>query len=216
MSEQNNQGTQSDKLYAGKFKTVEELEQGYNNSAKVYQENDDLKKKFEEVTKIPDDYNTPADVALHDADLAIVKQEAKNSGLTQTQYEKLVRERNARSSSKHQSFEQAKKELGADNINILQDFLKKTYPEKVAEKMLNDAITNKEIRESILTQRQQYLNSTVPGGHRVSPAGGGYAVTEKDIYKARDEVQSSRGKAKVEATKRYINLQREFAHQKQG
>lgn len=215
MSEQENKSSSEEKLYAGKFKTVEELEQGYNNSAKVYQENADLKKKYEEVTSIPSDYNTPADVTLHESDIAVVKQEAKNSGLTQAQYEKLLRERNARSSSKHQSFEQAKKELGADNINVLQDFLKKTYPEKVAEKLLNDAIVNKEIRESILEQRRLNLNSSVPGANRVS-VGGGYAVTEKDIYKARDEVQSSRGKAKVEATKRYINLQREFAHQKQG
>ena len=52
----------TDVLYAGKFKTVEELEAGYNNAAKVYQDNADLQKKYEEAQnalKAPDDYQIP-------------------------------------------------------------------------------------------------------------------------------------------------------------
>lgn len=204
-----------EKLYAGKYKTVEELEEGYKKSLPTFQENVDLKKKLEDQTKVPDMYNTPSDIALHEADLEIIKAEAKNSGLTQAQYEKLVRERNARSAAKHQSFETAKKELGSDNINLLQDFLKKTYPEKVAEKLLNDAIANKEIREALLAQRTAALNTSVPGMHKVSGAGG-YAVTHKDVIKARDEMNSCRGSAKVAARNRYLALTRQVAQQKQG
>lgn len=216
MSEQkDNEGTGGETLYAGKFKTVAELEAGYKNSLPTFQENENLKKKLEESTKVPDAYNTPADIALHESDLEAVKLEAKNSGLTQAQYEKLVKERNARSMNKHQSFEQAKKDLGADTLNLLQDFIKKTYPEKAGEVLLKQAISNKEVRESILAQRTQMLNSSVPGGNRVS-TGGGYQITEKDVLKARDEMNSSRGRARVEAQKRYIALQHQRAHSKEA
>ena len=80
----------SDRLYAGKFKTVEELEAGYNNSAKVFQENEEVKRRLEESTKVPDDYQTPSDVQLHDNDIAQLKNAAKSSGLTQAQFDKLI------------------------------------------------------------------------------------------------------------------------------
>ncbi|HSS97000.1 MAG TPA: hypothetical protein VLK33_08220 [Terriglobales bacterium] len=210
MSESN----QGEQLYAGKYKTVGELEEGYKNAAKIFQENDDLKKKFEEVTKVPDAYNVPADLTLHESDLEAVRNEAKNSGLTQAQFEKLARERNARSASKAQSFEEAKKALGADNTNVLQDFLKKSYPDKAAEVLLKQAIVNKEVREQILEQRNKALNSTVPGGGNATGYGN-HTVTEKDVLKAREEMTNSRGRARVEAQSRYIALQRHRAHQKQ-
>lgn len=214
MSEQGSKGEEGgETLYAGKFKTVAELEAGYKNSLPTFQENENLKKKIEEATKVPDTYNTPADIALHESDLEAVKQEAKNSGLTQSQYEKLVKERNAKSVNRHQSYEQAKKDLGADNLNILQDFIKKTYPEKAGEALLRQAITNKEVRESIMAQRSEMLNSSVPGSGRVS-TGGNYNITEKDVLKARDEMNNSRGRARVEAQKRYIAMQHQRAHAK--
>ena len=78
------------KLYAGKFKTVEELEVGYNNAAKVYQDNEDLKKKYDESTHVPDDYQIPSNATLHDNDMLQLKQAAKESGLTQAQFERLA------------------------------------------------------------------------------------------------------------------------------
>lgn len=215
MSDQNqSSGTGEEKLYAGKFKTVQELEEGYNNAAKVYQENDGLKKKFEDATRVPDSYALPADIALHESDVEALKLEAKGSGLTQVQFDKLARERNARGLSKVQSFEEAKKTLGADNINVMQDFLKKAYPEKVADILLKQAITNKEVRDQILDQRSKFLNSSVPG----SGAASGYGsqlITEKDVLKAREDMLATRGRSRVEAQSRYIAMQRARAQQKQ-
>lgn len=206
-----NQNTGEIKLYAGKFKTVEELEAGYNNAAKVYQENDDLKKKFEETTKIPDDYQVPSDVALHENDLAQLKNAAKNSGLTQSQFEKLALAQNQSVKSKVESFENAKKEVGADNLNLLQDFIAKTYPEKVAEKMLKEAIKDKDLRSQILDQRSKLLNSSVPGSNRVSISSYD-SVTHEDVHKARAVMMGARGKARVEAQKRYVALSAKLAH----
>lgn len=205
-----NDGTQP-KLFAGKFKTVEELEAGYNNSAKVYQENEDLKKKFDETTKVPDDYQIPSDVTLHDNDVASLKAQAKNSGLTQSQFEKLAIAQTQSVKSQVEAFENAKKEMGADNLNLLQDFIAKTYPDKVADKMLKEAIKDKDLRNQLLDQRTKMLNSSVPGSNRVS-VGSYNEVTHADVHKQRELMMKSRGKARVEAQKRYVALSSQLAH----
>ena len=200
-----------DVLYAGKFKTVEELEAGYNNAAKVYQENEELKGKYTSLTTIPDEYAVPADVTLHDNDLAEIKRAAKDSGLTQAQFDKLALAQNQSVKSKLESFENSKKEIGADNLNLLQDFIKNTYPEKAGEALLKEAIKNKEVRDALLAQRTQALNSSVPGVNKVS-TGNYNQVTHEDVKKARDVMNSSRGRARVEAQKRYISLSHALAH----
>lgn len=203
--------TEEVKLYAGKFKTIEELEAGYNNAAKVYQENDDLKSKFAQATTVPDDYQIPANVALHDNDLQQLKLSARESGLTQAQFEKLAIKQDSIARSKLEAFENSKKEVGADNLNLLQDFIAKAYPEKVQGAILKEAIKNKEVRDSILAQRTAALNSSTPGVGRVSSYNYNN-VTHEDVLKARDVMMKSRGRARVEAQKRYISLSAQLAH----
>lgn len=203
--------TEDVKLYAGKFKTIEELEAGYNNAAKVYQENDDLKTKFTQATTVPDDYQVPANVALHDNDVSQLKQSARESGLTQAQFDKLAVKQDSIARSKLDAFENSKKEIGADNLNLLQDFIGKTYPEKVQAAMLKEAIKNKEVRESILAQRTAALNSSTPGVGRVS-SNNYNNVTHDDVIKAREAMTKTRGKARVEAQRRYIALAGQLAH----
>lgn len=198
-------------LYAGKFKTIEELEAGYNNSAKVYQENEDLKKSIQEKTSVPEDYKVPSEATLHDTDMSQLKAAAKASGLTQSQFEKLALSQTDNVKSKLESFENAKKEIGADNLNLLQEFIGKAYPEKAGQALLKEAIKNKEVREAILNQRTQALNSSVPGVNRVS-SGSYNSVTHADVHKAREVMMSSRGKARVEAQNRYVALSSQLAH----
>lgn len=204
-----------EKLYAGKFKTVEELEAGYKNSLPVFQENQTLKTKLEEVTKIPDEYKTPEGVTLHDSDLAEVKRLAKTSNLTQQQYEKLLLETNHKSKNQFEAFENAKKEIGADNLNMLQDYVKKYYPEKIGDAVLKKLILEKDARDIALQHRASLLNSQVPGMSGTRP-NSGYQVTQKDVLAAREEMNNSAGKAKVAARTKYIALSREMAHSKQG
>lgn len=198
-------------LYAGKFKTVEELEAGYNNAAKVYQENDDLKSKYESVTKVPEDYAIPQGIELHENDISNIKKTAKESGLTQEQFDKLALAQNQTVKSKFESFENAKKEIGADNLNLLQDFISKSYPEKAGEVLLKEAIKNKDLRETLLNQRKQALDSSVPGTNKVS-TGTYNQVTHKDVHEARAEMMKTRGKARIAAQKRYVDLSSKLAH----
>jgi uncharacterized protein (UPF0335 family) len=198
-------------LYAGKFKTIEDLEAGYNNSAKVYQENEDLKRKFEETTKVPEDYAIPQGIELHEDDIANIKRTAKESGLTQAQFDKLASVQNSTVKSKLESFESAKKEIGADNLNMLQDFVGKNYPAKVAEKMLKEAIKDKDLRAELLDLRTKSLDSSIPGSNRVNVSN--YTtVNHEDVKKAREVMMGSRGKARVEAQKRYVALSSQLAH----
>ena len=199
------------KLYAGKFKTIEELESGYNNSAKVYQENEELKRRFDETTKVPDDYAIPGGIELHDNDLADIKRTAKDSGLTQNQFDKLVHAQNQTVKTKFESFESSKKEIGADNLNMLQDFIGKSYPEKAGQALLKEAIKNKEVRDAILEQRSKHLNSTIPGSSTAS-ASNYNSVNHEDVRKARDVMMNSRGRARVEAQARYVSLSSQLAN----
>jgi hypothetical protein len=203
--------TEDVKLYAGKFKTIEELEAGYNNAAKVYQENDDLKTKYTQATAVPDDYQVPANVALHDNDVQQLKQSAKESGLTQAQFEKLAAKQDSQVRGKLDAFENSKKEIGADNLNLLQDFISKSYPEKLRDAVLKEAIKNKDVRESLMAERTAALNSSTPGLGRVS-SNNYNNVTHEDIIKAREVMTKSRGKARVEAQRRYIALSAQMAH----
>jgi len=198
-------------LYAGKFKTVEELEAGYNNAAKVYQDNEDLKSKYDSVTKVPDDYAIPQGIELHENDVANIKKTAKESGLTQAQFDKLAMAQNQSVKSKFESFENSKKEIGVDNLNLLQDFISKSYPEKAGAALLKEAIKNKEVRDAILEQRKQALNSSVPGTNKVS-TGSYNQVTHKDVHEAREEMMKCRGKARIAAQKRYVDLSSKLAH----
>lgn len=204
-------GTEDTKLYAGKFKTIEELEAGYNNAAKVYQENEDLKTKHAQATQVPDEYQVPQGVNLHDNDLVQLKIAAKQSGLTQAQFDKLAQSQNANVQSKVDAFENAKKEVGADNLNLLENFLKSTYPEKVADKMLKEAIKDKDLRDQLMEQRTKTLNSSVPGSNRVT-VGSYNDVTHDDLHKAREAMLKTRGKARMEAQKKYVALASRLAH----
>lgn len=207
MSDQN-----EEKLYAGKFKTVEDLEVGYKNSAAVYDENENLKKKLTEVTSVPDDYQTPTDLALPDDHVGTIKEIAKNAGLTQAQYEKLARESKARNETSVAQFKQAEKDLGEETLNVLKDYVTKYYPAKVADGVLKQLVIDKEARAAAMTHRQSLLNNTMPGMSRVSH--GGYNVTREDVLKAREKVQKF--PQDMKARDAYLNLTAQLANQKEA
>lgn len=205
--------TQEERKYAGKFSTIEQLEEGYKNSAKVYQENESLKNQLEEISKAPDEYIQPQGVQLGETDLNTVTNLAKNAGLTQKHFEKLALGWANRNQSKQQAFEQKIKEIGDETINVLKDYVSKNYPDKVADTVLKKLITDKEARQSALTHRTQTLNSAAPGFSKVN-MGLSYTVTHEDVLKARSAAQSQPSNLKMRD--RYIALTAEYVKQKDG
>lgn len=205
MSETNNNEdkTGGEKLYAGKFKTVEELEAGYKNSLPTFQENETLKKKVEELSTIPDSYLNPNDVEIDTNRVADLQARAKEAGLTQAQYEKLVRSDKSRVDAYKTNFENAKKAVGEETMNILTDYVNKHYPKELQENMLNTFIGNKDARQAALNHRQQLLNNQVPGMNKTA-AGGGYHVSDDDIRKAYAAKEKNKGD--IKARNHYMNL----------
>ncbi len=200
MSDENNDaGT---KLYAGKFKTVEELENGYNASLPTFQENENLKKRLDEVTKVPDVYLKPEGIDLDEARLKNLEARAKESGMTQAQYNKFLASEKAALDSRKSNFENAKKEVGEQNINLITDYVKKNYPEALHEQMINTFIANKAAREAAFQHREQLIKNPLPGFGSSTPAR--YTVSDDDIKKAMAEKDKNPGDMK--ARQRYMTL----------
>lgn len=207
MSETNGQ----DKLYAGKFKTVEELETGYKNAASIFEENKLLKSKMEESLKVPDEYGLPSGITIDMANLENLKSIAKQSGINQESFAKLVQNTAASNEAKAKKFEEDKKSLGDETLNILSDYAKKYYPAKIADHVLKDLITNKDLRESALSHRQQLLNSVIPGSSQTA-GGVTYDVTYDDVIKAREAHQKQPSNKTLKD--KYLNLTSKYAHRK--
>lgn len=191
--------------YAGKFRTVEELEAGYKNAAKVYQENEALKKQLEEVNKVPDDYLVPQGLEL---DVSEVKRIAKNAGLTQTQFEKLSFETQAKIRSEQENQARMVKELGEENLNILKDYVNNNYPEKIADAVMDKIIKDPDARNIALNHRTKLLNSSVPG---LGSTGTNYAIQYDDVIKARDN--ANKNPSNLKARDSYLNVLSAYAKQ---
>lgn len=203
--------TEETKLYAGKFKTVEDLEAGYRNAYPAMQENEQLKAKFEEAMRVPDAYQNPADVQLEQNRVADIQARAKDAGMTQAQYEKFLRNEKARIERGQQGFENAKKEVGDETLNILQDYVKNHYPPSLAEGVLKTLITNKEARAEALSHRARLLGDKVPGIGQ--PAFTKYnQVTDEDVKKA--YAAKDKNPHDMKARQKYLNLIEQQAAQK--
>ncbi len=200
-----------EKLYAGKFKTVEDLEVGYKNAAAVYDENNNLKKKVEELSVVPDSYLNPNGIELESSRIESIQKRAKEAGMTQAQYNKFVANEQARLEGKKQGFEQAKKDMGEETLNILTDYVNKHYPKELGQEMLKTLVVNKEARQAALNHRDQLLNNQVPG-MRSTPAVG-YSVTDEDVKKAYDQKEKTKSTRDIS---RYMNLVSQQAAQRRA
>lgn len=198
------------KLWAGKYKTVEDLEEAYKKTAKLYQDYQVLQKQVEVLTKAPDDYDVPTDVVMRGQEIEGLKLIAKNAVLTQEQFNKTARDMQDRVSKQNQAFEDAKKSIGDEKLIVLEDYVKKNYPAKLHEHVLIKLIKDKEAMNDALKDRDARLNSQAPG---MSQAGG--SVTEKfdgerELKKAAHEYsQDPRDPSKK---RRYIELAKDVGH----
>jgi hypothetical protein len=205
--------TEETKLYAGKFKSVEDLENGYKNSLPVLQENEQLKAKLEEAIRVPDTYQNPAEIAVGiDANrIADIQARAKDAGMTQKQYEKFLNNEKARLDRGQQGFENARKEVGEETLNMLQDYVKNHYPASLVDGVLKTLITNKEARSEAMAHRARLLGDQVPGVGQ--PAFTKYnVVTDEDVRKA--YLAKDKSPHDMKARQRYINLIEQQAAQK--
>lgn len=205
-------GSTEPKLFAGKYKTVEELEEGYKAGLRVHLENKELKERY----AIPDDYTAPEGVSLRENELNEIKYIAKNSNLTQDQFEKTVKAMESRIKSQREAFDKARQEIGNERLVVIEDYVRKTYPESLQQSILNTAIKDKKAMDDIMKQRDRDLDSTVPGisvsGNRdaadAKPAG---YDGQREVMEAAREYERNPSQANKD---RYIRLATEVGNER--
>ncbi|MDQ8039633.1 MAG: hypothetical protein REH83_04430 [Rickettsiella sp.] len=206
ISESNEAPIIEPKLYAGKYKSVEELEKAYKNSAKVFNENKALQDKLKSL-EAPESYNLPESISLPTQEIQGLQNIAKTAGLNQEQFNKTLSAMTEQQQYYQSQLEERKKTLGY-KLAIVEDYVTKTYPSSLQTTILNTLIGDENAMSDALKHRDQLLNSQVPGlsnqrANLPDPYEGKNELLKVAKEYERDPSDKNR--------KRYINLASEVA-----
>lgn len=195
------------KLWAGKYKSVEDLETAALNKdqefMKLHNEHRMLKENHEKITKVPDKYDIPTGVELRESELRHVQAMAKNASLNQSQFENLVREVESRSKDAKAKYHERLQNLGEEKYNVIKDYVSKNYPARLHQAMLDNILSDDETIKDVLDHRNTKLNSEVPG---MSEAGQNKTPTydgQKEVEKAALEYKKN---PNAKNRQRYIDI----------
>lgn len=154
------------KLYANKYKSIEDLENGYKNSTKQYLEVETKLKAKEAEYSVPEDYSIPEGISISDDDIKLNKSIAKKAGLSQRQFEEVIKNVNDLSKSHHESVEKARADarakLNADELKLCEKFIEENYPTNVAKSLLND-IVQEDVFNFVKAERARKVDNKAPG-----------------------------------------------------
>lgn len=201
------------RLYAGKYKSVEELEKAYGHSVTAFGEKAKLEKELERY-KVPEDYAVPEGLTFGEDDIREVKSIAKAADMNQEQFEKTIREMHGKVLSnaerEKQMFEERRKSIGDEKINLLTDHVEKNYPKSLRDTVLNKLIKDEQAMSDVLKERDQKLNSQTPGLNRGAPIGGERYDGEKELRNAGEAYNKNPSDRK--AREDYIKLATDVGH----
>lgn len=201
-------------LYAGKFKSVEELEKGYKESLSVHVKNKELEEKLSQMQTVPDSYNIPENSILDSKQLAELTEVAKNSKMSQEQFDAAINSLASNAKQQESQWETRKKLIGEQNINVLKKYVDEnfsTYDERFRGQMLNQIILDDATMEKAMEDREKRLNSSIPG---INQTGNN---PPSDINAGRAEAQALAQRAMAEPgnkenIKKLLNLCRDLGH----
>jgi len=201
-------------LYAGKFKSVEELEKGYKESLSVHVKNKELEEKLSQMQTVPDSYNIPENSILDSKQLAELTEVAKNSKMSQEQFDAAINSLASNAKQQESQWETRKKLIGEQNINVLKKYVDEnfsTYDERFRSQMLNQIILDDATMEKAMEDREKRLNSSIPG---INQTGNN---PPSDINAGRAEAQALAQRAMAEPgnkenIKKLLNLCRDLGH----
>lgn len=200
------------KLYAGKYKSVDELEKAYNHSATAIREAKETASKLADQYKVPDTYETPADVSMRDSEIESIRTIAKKAGLTQNQFHETAREMQSRIKAEIDAVESAKASIGNEKLTILNDYVDRFYPESLRPTVLNKIIKDGNAMSDALKHRDSILNSSAPGMDKGST---GASETRYDGQSELIKAAAQYNKTKNSADKeRYIKLAAEVGNER--
>lgn len=162
------------KLWAGKYTTPEEMETAIKakdtEASKLLDTNRKLQQKIENSSVAPDHYDVPSEASSL-ADLESLKRMAKSANLTQDTFNKLALERLNESKVEASKLDDAKKAIGDSDLILLNDYVKKNYPEAAQDKMLNEFLLNPAARAQAMAHRNKTLSSRTPGMDNANAGG---------------------------------------------
>lgn len=194
------------KLWAGKYKTPEEMETAIQGKDKEYvtlsTEFNNIKNKY----TVPESYTLPADLSLREAEAKEIQTIAKNAGLTQEQFERTAREMQSRLQANIAVLENNKKEIGEEKLAILNDYVKKFYPENLQGAVLNQILKDKNAMNDALKDREDRLNSQAPGMDRANQGAPAKYDGQKDLYEA---AEAYRKNPNQRTRAKYIDIARQ-------
>ncbi|HEY2567209.1 MAG TPA: hypothetical protein VGH95_05860 [Candidatus Aquirickettsiella sp.] len=193
------------KLYAGKYKSVEELEKAYKNSAKVFNDNKALQERLKNY-EVPESYHLP-DVSLPETMLQEIEGLAKAANLSQEQFNKTLYAMAEQQNHYQAQLENKKKTLGS-KLSLVQDYVIKNYPVSLQSTVLNTIIGDENAITEALKHRDQLLNSQVPGlsnqqANLSDPYDG-----QQEMLKAAKEYEKN---PNVKNREKFINLAQEVS-----
>lgn len=190
------------KLYAGKYKSIQELEKAYTNSSTVFNENRALKEKY----KVPENYVIP-EVSLPETVINDLQQLAKSAGFNQEQFDKTLVSIHEQKKQQQTQLESKKQQLG-DQLKVVEDYVMKNYPHALYDTILTTLLGDENAMSDAMKHRDQVLNSQVPG---LNNQRGNFS----DTYDGKAELINLAREYEKNPTeinkKRYINLAKEVA-----
>jgi hypothetical protein len=204
-------------LYAGKFKSVDELEKAYKEGFGVHLKNKELESKIQEFTTVPDDYTIPENISLRNAKLSELKELAKTSGMTQDQFNNAAKKVNDDIQKNLSQYQEAMEKVGDDKINVVKGYLDKklsAFDDDIKGNILTKVISNNDVMEKIMSDREKDLNSNVPGINQTADQ---KVMRENDMKREKYEaglktMLDPRDKA---AKAKFINICRDIGHARQ-
>ncbi len=153
--------TNPPQLYAGKYKSVEELEKAYKNSSTVFNENKVLQEKLKSFA-VPESYQLPESVSLSEQEIQSLVNTAKQVGLNQSQFEKTLATMQEQQQNYQTQLAERKKQLG-EQFKVVEDYVTKTYPSALHNTVLTTLLGDENAMNDALKHQDQLLNTQVPG-----------------------------------------------------
>jgi Glu-tRNA(Gln) amidotransferase subunit E-like FAD-binding protein len=201
-------------LYAGKFKSVEELEKGYKESLSVHMKNKELEEKLSNIQAVPESYNTPEMSNLDSKQLEELTEVARHSKMTQAQFDAAIESLASNAKQQQTQWDTRKKLVGEQNINVLKKYVDEnfsSYDDGFRNSMLNQIISNDSTMEKAMKDRENKLNSSLPGTNQTgqtmpSDIASGRAEAQKLALRAMAEPNNKEARAKL------VNMCRDIGH----
>ena len=201
------------RLYAGKYKSVEELEKAYGHSVNAFVEKGKIEKELERY-KVPEDYSVPDGHNFRDEDVQEIKDISRIAQLSQEQFERTFKEMHTKvvtNAEQHQKeLEERKAAIGDEKLNLLEEYVEKHYPGSVREIVFNKLIRDESAMTDALKDREQKLNTQIPGMSGAKGVSVESYDGQKELTKAAMEYNSKPHDR--EAKERYLKLSQEVGH----